>query len=130
HDFSFSGLKTAVALEVERLKAAGAELPVADLCASFQAAVIDVLAAKTLDAARRCGAASVLLAGGVAANSALRRRLEEGAARLGLPLRVPPPEYCTDNAAMIAAAGAHAYRAGRVDDLELEAAARLPLERL
>jgi len=130
YDFSFSGLKTAVALEVERLRQAGAPLPVADLCASFQQAVIDVLAAKTLDAASRCGAAAVLLAGGVAANSALRRRLAEDAAALGLPLHVPAAEYCTDNAAMIAAAGTYAFRAGQVDDLELEAAARLPLERL
>ncbi|REJ38020.1 MAG: tRNA (adenosine(37)-N6)-threonylcarbamoyltransferase complex transferase subunit TsaD [Bacillota bacterium] len=130
YDFSFSGLKTAVALEVQALRARGGDLPVADLCASFQQAVVDVLAAKTLEAAARYRAASVLLAGGVAANRALRRALEEGARRLGVELRVPPPEYCTDNAAMIAAAGTYAYRAGRVDNLDLEAAARLPLERL
>ncbi|HEY8450429.1 MAG TPA: tRNA (adenosine(37)-N6)-threonylcarbamoyltransferase complex transferase subunit TsaD [Bacillota bacterium] len=131
YDFSYSGLKTAVAQLVERYRSAGRPLPLADLCASFQQAAIEPLVFKTLRAAVERGARSILLAGGVAANSALRAELERRATAAGLEVHAPPLELCTDNAAMIAAAGTYAYRdQGRSDDLELEAAARLPLERL
>ena len=101
-DFSFSGLKTAVVRTVERRP----EAESADVAASFQAAVVDVLVAKTARALTATGARSVCLAGGVAANSALRRRTAELADRLGVPAYLPSPAMCTDNAAMVAAAGA------------------------
>lgn len=105
-DFSFSGLKTAVARWVELRRLDGEEVPLADVAASFQEAVCDVLTAKTVDAARHYGADTVLLGGGVAANSRLRGLLEERTAAAGITLRRPRPALCTDNGAMIAALGA------------------------
>ncbi|GIU84302.1 MAG: tRNA N6-adenosine threonylcarbamoyltransferase [Acidimicrobiales bacterium] len=101
-DFSFSGLKTAV---VHRLRE-DPSLSTADVAASFQEAVVDVLVDKTMRAAEMVGARSVCLAGGVGANRRLRARLSEACARVGLECRLPTPHYCTDNAAMVAAAGA------------------------
>jgi N6-L-threonylcarbamoyladenine synthase len=118
--FSFSGLKTAVAVHLERHGDARA----ADVAASFQQAVVDSLAEKTAHAAAAHGARQVLVAGGVARNRALARAL---AARCAVPVRVPPPELCTDNAAMIAAAGFHAYRRGQRDGWDLDADPNLPL---
>ncbi len=100
-DFSFSGLKTAVYYTVEKLKAKSYKLK-ADLAASAQEAIVDVLVAKTVEAAAREGAAEVILTGGVAANTRLRERWK--AALGSLPLIVPPPRFCTDNAAMVGAA--------------------------
>lgn len=111
-DFSFSGLKTAVARWVETARLEGREVPVSDVCASFQEAVADVLVAKTLDAARHTGVGTVLLGGGVAANSRLRGLLEERAAAAGVVVRRPRPALCTDNGAMIAAVGQAAVRSG------------------
>ena len=99
-DFSFSGLKTAVVNYVRRHP----EVSDVDVAASFQEAVVDVLVAKTMTAARRVNAASVCLGGGVAANSRLRQRFAEEAKATGLAALVPDRSYCTDNAAMIAAA--------------------------
>lgn len=127
HDFSFSGLKTAVAVHLERERAAGREPPVAEVAAAFQEAVVEVLVTKAVRAAREEGVPRLLLAGGVAANAALRDALAAAAAAEGIALHVPPPRYCTDNAAMIACAGHHAFRSGRVDGPDLDAAARLPL---
>ncbi len=107
HDFSFSGLKTAVLNRVRKIEASGAELDVPAMAARFQESVIDVLAAKTARAASELGASCVIVAGGVAANSALREALRERCASIGLPLRVPPPSLCTDNAAMIGAAACY-----------------------
>ncbi|MBX5464739.1 MAG: tRNA (adenosine(37)-N6)-threonylcarbamoyltransferase complex transferase subunit TsaD [Clostridia bacterium] len=126
-DFSFSGLKTAVAVELERARAAGREPDPADVAASFQEAVVDVLVERALEAAARTRVGSVWLAGGVAANSALRARLAERAGRLGLAVRIPPLALCTDNGAMIAAAGAFARAAGRSDPLDLDAEPEWPL---
>ncbi|MDI3317647.1 MAG: tRNA (adenosine(37)-N6)-threonylcarbamoyltransferase complex transferase subunit TsaD [Bacillota bacterium] len=120
-DFSFSGLKTAVAVELERARASGREPDPADVAASFQEAVVDVLVDRLLEAAGRFGVRHVWLAGGVAANSALRARLGERAAARGLSVRIPPMKLCTDNGAMIAAAGTFAFAAGRRDPLDLDA---------
>ena len=112
YDFSFSGLKTAVARHVEGLERAGRPVPVADVCASFQEAVADVLTAKTVRAATELGLDTVVVAGGVAANGRIRALAQERCAAAGLTLRVPRPGLCTDNGAMIAAVGAHVVAAG------------------
>ncbi len=111
-DFSFSGLKTSVARWVERRRLDGLDVPVADVAASFQEAVCDVLTAKTVDAAQHLGVDTILLGGGVAANSRLRTLLEERANAVGIELRRPRPALCTDNGAMIAAVGSEVVRAG------------------
>jgi N6-L-threonylcarbamoyladenine synthase len=105
-DFSFSGLKTAVARHVERAEAAGEPLPIADVAASFREAVVDVLVTKALDACAEHGIPRLLLGGGVVANRRLREVAEQRAADAGVRLRIPPLELCTDNGAMIAAVGA------------------------
>jgi N6-L-threonylcarbamoyladenine synthase len=125
-EFSFSGLKTAVATYLERHPGADP----ADVAAGFQAAAVDTLVTKAVAAARAHAARTLLVAGGVSANSALRAALarEAAAARPPIALRVPPLELCTDNAAMIAAAGHAAWRAGRRDGWDLDADPNLPLE--
>jgi N6-L-threonylcarbamoyladenine synthase len=129
HDFSFSGLKTAVLRLVEEHDALRARAPaaVADLAAAFQDAVVDVLAAKTVRAAGELGVAQVLLAGGVAANAALRARLAAGLGQLGVALGYPPVALCTDNAAMIAGAAYFHLRLGERDGLDLDVAPGLQL---
>jgi N6-L-threonylcarbamoyladenine synthase len=112
YDFSFSGLKTAVARWVEARERSGEPVPVADVAAAFQEAVCDVLTAKALDACRTNGVETLVIGGGVAANSRLRLLAEERAARLGIRVRVPRPGLCTDNGAMVAALGAHLVSAG------------------
>jgi N6-L-threonylcarbamoyladenine synthase len=112
YDFSFSGVKTAVARYVEGRQRAGEAVPVADVCASFQEAVVDVLTAKTVRAATDLGMGTVVVAGGVAANRRLRELAEQRCAVAGLTLRVPRPGLCTDNGAMTAAVGAHVAAAG------------------
>ncbi|MCU4651555.1 tRNA (adenosine(37)-N6)-threonylcarbamoyltransferase complex transferase subunit TsaD [Roseibacterium sp. SDUM158016] len=132
-DMSFSGLKTAVLRVRDGLASEQGgltEADRADLCASFQAAVADVLAAKTATAlVGQEGLTALAVAGGVAANRTLRARLESVAAEAGLPLLAPPMALCTDNAAMIAYAGLLAYEAGRRDDMSLAARPRWPLDR-
>ncbi|HEX9067574.1 MAG TPA: tRNA (adenosine(37)-N6)-threonylcarbamoyltransferase complex transferase subunit TsaD [Ktedonobacterales bacterium] len=120
HDFSFSGLKTHVSNLLRKLEEEGHEIPTRALAAAFQDAVVDVLARKTLAAARERGAREVLLAGGVAANLALRARLSELLAPEGIMLRFPPVALCTDNAAMIASAAYFHARAGERDTLDLD----------
>ncbi|TKV58738.1 tRNA (adenosine(37)-N6)-threonylcarbamoyltransferase complex transferase subunit TsaD [Nakamurella flava] len=117
YDFSFSGLKTAVARYVETMERNGAgpdelQAAVPDVCAAFQEAVIDVLTAKTVRAAQDLGVGTVVIAGGVAANRGLRELAERRCTAAGLQLRVPRPGLCTDNGAMIAAIGAHVVAAG------------------
>ena len=111
-DFSFSGLKTAVARWVEARERGGEPVPVADVAAGFQEAVCDVLTAKALDACREHGVETLIIGGGVAANSRLRILAEERAAKLGIRVRVPRPQLCTDNGAMVAALGSRLVAAG------------------
>ena len=112
YDVSFSGLKTAVARWVEARQAAGEPVPVADVCASFQEAVVDVLTAKAVRACTDTGIGSLLLGGGVAANSRLRALAQERCDAAGIALRVPRPGLCTDNGAMVAALGSRLVAAG------------------
>jgi N6-L-threonylcarbamoyladenine synthase len=111
-DFSFSGLKTAVARWVEARERDGEPVPVNDVAASFQEAVVDVLTAKAVDACREHGVETLLVGGGVAANSRLRALAEERCTKAGITLRVPRPKLCTDNGAMVAALGSHLVAAG------------------
>ena len=126
-NFSFSGLKTAVLREVRQLEKAGGELPVANLAASFQAAVVDVLFTKTIKAAHQYGAKEILVAGGVSANAALRATFME---QNEFPVNIPPLALCTDNAAMIAAAGHQRYVQGQIDNLNLDVRPTWPLSQL
>ena len=137
-DFSFSGLKTAARRTVDAARAdAGLREPeeplphvvTAELAWGFQEAVVDVLVSKTIRAARTVAARSIVLGGGVAANSVLRTRLAGEAEALGIPLIVPRPGLCTDNGAMIGAAGARRFLAGERSGLDLEATPSLPLAR-
>jgi N6-L-threonylcarbamoyladenine synthase len=140
YDFSFSGLKTAARRTVDEVRAdegLRADDPdatlsdesTAELAWGFQDSVVDVLTTKTIRAAQAVGARSIVLGGGVAANSVLRARLAGEADALGVPLIVPRPGLCTDNGAMIGAAGARRFRAGERAGLDLEATPSLPLAR-
>jgi N6-L-threonylcarbamoyladenine synthase len=113
YDFSFSGLKTAVARWVEQREAAGEPIPLADVAASFREAVVDVLVSKAIAACTDLDVPRLLLGGGVVANARLREVAQERADAAGIALRVPPLSLCTDNGAMIAALGAQLIMAGR-----------------
>jgi N6-L-threonylcarbamoyladenine synthase len=126
--FSFSGLKTAVARWVETRRRAGEQVPVADVAASFQEAVVDVLTAKAVRAATDQGVGHLLIGGGVAANSRLRALAEQRCSGAGLQLRVPRPALCTDNGAMVAALGAQLVANGATPSaLDLPADSALPI---
>ncbi|KRE74214.1 tRNA (adenosine(37)-N6)-threonylcarbamoyltransferase complex transferase subunit TsaD [Arthrobacter sp. Soil762] len=112
YDWSFSGLKTAVARCVEQFEARGEDVPVADIAAAFQEAVVDVITSKAVLACREHGIEDVLLGGGVAANSRLRELTGQRCASAGIRLHVPPLDLCTDNGAMVAALGAQLVMAG------------------
>jgi N6-L-threonylcarbamoyladenine synthase len=128
YDFSFSGLKTAVARWVEQRQADGEPVPVADVAASFQEAVVDVLTRKAVAACRDNGIQDLLIGGGVAANSRLRGLAEERCATAGIRMRVPRPGLCTDNGAMVAALGAELVARGRPPSaLDLPADSSLPV---
>lgn len=125
-DFSFSGLKTAVLNHVRKHGVPEGQA-LADLCASFQATVVEVLVRKTRKAARREGLGHVQVCGGVAANSRLRADMQRAGEEDGFRVYVPAPRRCTDNAAMIAAAGYHRLARGEHDALDIDARASLPL---
>jgi len=128
YDFSFSGLKTAVARWVETRQRAGEPVPVADVAAGFQEAVCDVLTAKALAACREQGVRTLVIGGGVAANSRLRALAERRAEKAGVRVRVPEPRLCTDNGAMVAALGTHLVAAGVAPSrLDLPADSAMPL---
>ncbi|HWR85486.1 MAG TPA: tRNA (adenosine(37)-N6)-threonylcarbamoyltransferase complex transferase subunit TsaD [Rhodoglobus sp.] len=128
YDFSFSGLKTAVARWVERAQDAGEPVPVADVAASFREAVADVLLTKALAACRDHGVPRLLLGGGVVANARIRQLAQERCAEAGVALRIPPLKLCTDNGAMIAALGAQLVEAGhRPSGLGFGADSTLPV---
>ncbi|MGH3320062.1 MAG: tRNA (adenosine(37)-N6)-threonylcarbamoyltransferase complex transferase subunit TsaD [Streptosporangiaceae bacterium] len=127
-DFSFAGLKTAVARWVEARERAGEPVPRAHVAASFQEAVADVLTAKAIAACREHGVDHLLVGGGVAANSRLRGLAEERCEAAGIRLRVPRPKLCTDNGAMVAALGAELARRGAAPSaMELPADSSLPV---
>ncbi|MFD8496107.1 tRNA (adenosine(37)-N6)-threonylcarbamoyltransferase complex transferase subunit TsaD [Amycolatopsis sp. NPDC059657] len=127
-DFSFSGLKTSVARWIEAAERRGEEIPVNDVAASFQEAVADVLTAKAIKAAKELEIDTLVISGGVAANSRLSSLAAERCEAAGITLRVPRPRLCTDNGAMIAALGAHVVAAGRPpSSLDLSANPALPV---
>ncbi len=123
-NFSFSGLKTAVMREVRKFESHKSNIPVADMAASFQAAVVDALMSKTMKAAERFKARGILVAGGVSANKALR---ESVLLRSSIPVYIPHISLCTDNAAMIAAAGYYRYAAGQRDSIDMDVLPNWPL---
>jgi N6-L-threonylcarbamoyladenine synthase len=120
NDFSFSGVKTALL----RLVEGGKVTNKTDAAASFQEAVVDVLVTKTVAVARECRVKQILLVGGVASNELLRRRLAESSP---IPVLVPEPVLCTDNAAMIAACGYYRFQANKIDSLDLDVVPSLKL---
>ncbi|MCC7119515.1 MAG: tRNA (adenosine(37)-N6)-threonylcarbamoyltransferase complex transferase subunit TsaD [Anaerolineales bacterium] len=124
YNFSFSGLKTSVLYETQELKKKGKNLPIPDLAASFQQAVIDVLFKKTIQAARAYGAKEILIAGGVSANRALRQTFK---AQTEFPVHIPAFSLCTDNAAMIGSAAYFRWVKGQVSELSLDARPTWPL---
>lgn len=126
-NFSFSGLKTAVLREVRRLEGTANPMPTADLAASFQAAVVDALVSKTMKAAQKFEVKSIVVAGGVSANKALRESIQM---RSTIPVHIPPLYLCTDNAAMIAGAGYFRFIQGQRDALDMDVNPNWPLSEL
>lgn len=126
-DFSFSGVKTAVINYLHKAEQKGEEINRADVAASFQSAVTDALCEHTIEGALRCGVKTVAIAGGVAANTELREKMTAQCKKHGINVVYPPPVLCTDNAAMIAAAGYFGYMKGDRAELDLNAVPSLPL---
>ena len=128
YDFSFSGLKTAVLNQLNSAKQKGEALCLPDLAASFQHTVVDILCTRTLRAAEATGAKTLVLAGGVSANTLLREEMTARCKARGIALYFPPRELCGDNAAMVGAQAYYEYTAGRRAGTALNAAATMPIE--
>ncbi len=126
-DFSFSGIKTQVLNYVNSQRQAGREVNPADIAASFQEAVLDVIVTKTVGAAKDQGRDKIVIAGGVASNRHLRAKLKSACDEAGIALYIPSPVYCTDNAAMIGCAAYYKYLKGEFAGLDLDACPNLPL---
>jgi N6-L-threonylcarbamoyladenine synthase len=126
-DFSFSGLKTSLLMHIRKKGSPVTHAEISDLAASYQEAIVDVLVEKTLRAAAMTSVSRIVICGGVAANSRLRDRFSDEAARAGIEFFVPPPVFCTDNAAMVAVVGGHLLEGGHEDGLDLNAVSRWPL---
>lgn len=131
YDFSFSGLKTAVARVVESYEDQGTELPAEDIAASFSEAVVEVIVEKTLRAAQDLEIDTVVVGGGFSANSRLRELMAEKFPEHGINVRIPPIKYCTDNGAMIAAIGSHVVSAGLdPSPLDITVTSQMPLDQV
>jgi N6-L-threonylcarbamoyladenine synthase len=132
-DFSFSGIKTSVALYIKKWQEKGGEaggVTLSDIAASFQEAVVDILVDKVMRAAQTAGVASVVMAGGVACNRALRQALKQAAETKSVKVHYPRPSYCTDNGAMIALAGYHRIARGAQTELDMDVRSRFPIDEL
>jgi N6-L-threonylcarbamoyladenine synthase len=125
-DFSFSGIKTAVLNRVRGFNGAISDDVLKDLSASFQEAIVDVLVTKAMRAVKKTGVSHLVAAGGVACNSRLRHKLSEEAAAYGVSLCIPPPRFCSDNAAMVAGMGFYKMQKGVFADLDLNANPNMP----
>lgn len=128
YDFSFSGLKTAVLNLLNRAEMKGEEIDRPNLCASFQLAVCDLLSDRLMKAAESTGYQTIVLAGGVSANSGIRARMEAECATRGYKLYIPPLKYCGDNAAMVGSQAYYEYLAGHLAGLDLNAVASMPID--
>ncbi len=127
YDFSFSGLKSAVLNYVNQAKMKGEEYKVEDICASFQKAAVSVLVKKTIRATKELGYDTIVMAGGVSANSYLRFEMKKACDENGFKLNVPKPVYCTDNGAMIASYAYYKYLENDFSDMSLNAVSNLPI---
>ena len=130
YDFSFSGLKTSVINMIHNAGQKGDELPLSDLAASFQKAVVDVLCDRVMKAAGDTGAKRIVLAGGVSANSRLRSEMQKLCEQKGLPLFLPPLNLCGDNAAMVGSQGYYEYLAGHLAGPDLNATANMSIDQI
>ena len=128
YDFSFSGLKTAVINLIHNTEQRGEPLSKEDLCASFRSAVVELLVSNFMKACEDFGVKTLAVAGGVSANSLLRRRLSEESAKRGFTFFKPDKSVCTDNAAMVGSQGYYEYLSGNIADLSLNACATLPID--